>query len=177
MKILTLPQDQKILRRKSKPVKKITPEIRQLVKKMIATADQDPEDWLGLAAPQVGVHQRLFIIKFSLKDKPKIIINPQIIASSSEKTTDIVKKKKRQLEGCLSVPSLFGFIDRPYHLTAKWTDLENKKHQQKLIYPESTYFQHEFDHLNGILFIDHILRQNGQLYQQENNELLEVTGL
>jgi len=174
MKILTLPQDQKILRQKSKPIKKITPKIHQLVKEMIAIADQDPEDWLGLAAPQVGVHKRLFIIKFSLKDKPKIIINPQIVTSSSEKTTDLIEKKKRQLEGCLSIPGLFGFVDRPYHITATWTDLENKKHQKELIYPESTYFQHEFDHLNGILFVDHILKQNGQLYQEQEGEITEI---
>jgi len=174
MTILTLPQNQKKLRQKSKPIKKITPEINQLVKEMITTADQNPEDWLGLAAPQVNIHKRLFIIKFSLKDKPKIIINPQIVTSSSEKTVDIVEKKKRQLEGCLSVPGLFGFVNRPYHITVKWTDLDNKEHQEELIYPESTYFQHEFDHLNGILFIDHILKQDGQLYQEQEGEMTEI---
>jgi peptide deformylase len=157
------------LRQKSKPVKKIDKKIKQLVKNLIETAKaaEEPKG-VGLSAIQINKPIRVFIIKRGNKFTP--FINPKITWQAKNKLSQVLEKEKLLLEGCLSIPGFFGFVDRPYAVKLQWQDLEGKKHQEKFEDKEATFVQHELDHLNGILFTDHILKQKGKIFKIEKDE-------
>lgn len=164
MKILTTPNP--LLHRTALPVEKLDRKLIQQIADMKVTlkSAKDPEG-VGLAAPQVGINRRLFIVTF--KGVPEIFINP-ILSNFSQATLKDVhrKEKSRWIEGCLSVPRLWGFVDRPYsveidYLTPVGETLEER--HRKLEDVDASYVQHENDHLNGILFTDRILEQGGEI--------------
>lgn len=132
--------------------------------------------YVGLSAVQIGKPVRLFIIQ--RKKEYEAFVNPKIIWRSKKMLSQTIKGNRVHLEGCFSVPFFYGFVDRPVAIKLEWQDLEGKKHQEKFTDPDAIYIQHEYDHLEGILFIDRILKQKGQIYklekegQQEN--LIEV---
>jgi peptide deformylase len=147
--ILTLPD--KRLRLVSEPVKKIDAETRKLVADMFETMYDAPG--IGLAAIQVGVPRRVVTMDLSKKEddsKPHVFINPQLLWVSDEKTT--------REEGCLSIPEFYEDVERPAKVKVKYLDLEGKEHELKAEGLLATCLQHEIDHLNGVLFIDHISR-------------------
>ena len=154
-KIVKLPHQS--LREKSKTVKKIDKKIRELIKDMWETleAQKDPEG-VGLAAPQVGKNIRLFILKF--EGEKRTIINPKVIARAKEKTK--YKKGKRPLEGCLSLPHYYSPIDRPKWITIEYTNEKGERKKEKFTGFLAQIIQHEMDHLNGVLFVDHAIKQN-----------------
>lgn len=170
MKVLTTPDP--FLRKVAKPVVKLDKKLQQEISDMLKTLKEatDPEG-VGLAATQVGLDRRLFIVTFN--GKPEIFINPQITAQSEAKFTDVYKKKKdRWLEGCLSLPHIWGFVDRPYwieidYLTPEGNGLSPRHRRFEAV--ESSYVQHENDHLNGILFTDHILKQGGEILKEDSS--------
>ncbi len=165
-KIITVPNP--ILKEKSKPVKKIDKKIRQIIKDLKETVRKasDPEG-LGLSAVQINKPVRIFIAK--VNNNFEIFINPKI--KPSQKTlTQILPKKKLFFEGCLSVPKIYGFVDRPYQIQIEWQDEEGKKQQGIFKAKEAICLQHEMDHLNGILFIERILEQKGKLYKLTKDE-------
>ncbi|HUV43146.1 MAG TPA: peptide deformylase [Patescibacteria group bacterium] len=166
-KIITVPNSK--LRQKSKPVKKIDKKIKQLVKNLIETAKaaEEPKG-VGLSAIQINKPVRVFVIKRGNKFTP--FINPKITWQSKKKLSQVLEKEKLLFEGCLSIPGFYGFVDRPYAIKLKWQDLERKNHQEKFAEKESTFVQHELDHLNGILFTDHILKQKGKIFKIEKDE-------
>ncbi len=175
MKILTTPDP--FLRKVAKPVLKLDKKLEQQISELITTLKgaTDPEG-VGLAATQVGMDKRLFIV--TLSGKPEIFINPKVLALSEAKLSDIYKKPKtRWLEGCLSLPRIWGFVDRPY-----WVEMEYQSPQDgKLIIKkrkfedmESSYVQHENDHLDGILFTDHILKQGGVILKDTPKGLVPI---
>ncbi len=166
-KIITVPNPK--LRQKSKPVKKIDKKIKQLVKNLIETAKaaEEPKG-VGLSAIQIDKPLRVFVIKRGNKFTP--FINPKILWQSKKNLAQVLEKEKLLLEGCLSIPGFYGFVDRPYAVKLKWQDLEGKNHQEKFAEKEATFVQHEFDHLNGILFTDHILKQKGKIFKIEKDE-------
>ena len=84
-----------------------------------------------------------------------------------------IKKKELFLEGCLSVPGYYAFIDRPFSVKAKWQDLKGKTHEEKFEHRESAYIQHEIDHLDGILFIDRLSRVKKRIVTQKFNRKLK----
>lgn len=132
-----------ILRKVTEPVKDaLSPEIQELMKKMVPTMRK--ANGVGLAANQVGVDARLFVV--DSQDGPIFFINPEIIERSKE--TELMD------EGCLSVPGFFSKVKRSTKVTCKSLD-ENGEEQ---VYDAEGLFaqviQHEIDHLNGILFID-----------------------
>lgn len=167
MKILTTPDP--LLHRTALPIekldKKLTKQIATLIK--ILKSAKDPEG-VGLSAPQVGINRRFFII--TLKGVPEIFINPTLSNFSKATLLDVHRKSKdRWLEGCLSVPRLWGFVNRPYtveidYLTPADGNLE--KRHRKLEDVDASYVQHENDHLNGILFTDRILEQGGEILKE-----------
>ena len=145
--IIKLPD--KRLRLVSEPVKRIDASLRKLVEEMFETLYAAPG--IGLAGIQVGVAKRVIIMDLSKKDdtrKPEVFINPEITWASEEKST--------YEEGCLSIPEYYEEVERPAVVKVKYLDLEGKAREVEAGGLLATCLQHEIDHLNGILFIDHI---------------------
>jgi peptide deformylase len=134
-----------ILRKKAEPVLRITKEVRDLVDFMVKELAK--EKGIGLAAPQVGKSIRLFICK-EANDSSKInvFINPVIKKQSKE--TSIIE------EGCLSLPGIIGIVERPETIIIESKNLVGRKIKMKLSNMFARVFQHEYDHLDGILYID-----------------------
>lgn len=140
------------LRRKSEPVKEITPEIHQLVQDLIDTTKA--HDGAGMAAVQIGQLHRVFVLCRYIYHEdgrwtmtpPYVYINPRIIYHSKETLLDT--------EGCLSIPGLRGEVERPEKIRATWTDLEGKAHEEEFEGYNARSILHENDHLNGVLYID-----------------------
>ena len=145
--IIILPD--KRLRLVSKPVAEIGANIRGLVGDMFETMYEAPG--IGLAAIQVGVPARVVVMDLSKREteaEPRVFINPEITWSSEEKST--------YEEGCLSIPEIHEDVERPARVKVKYLDLEGKPHEEDAEGLFATCIQHEIDHLNGVLFIDHI---------------------
>ena len=145
--IIILPD--KRLRLVSEPVKKIDRDIKALVEDMFETMYDAPG--IGLAAIQVGVPQRVVVMDLSKKEETqerRIFINPEIVSSSEEEAT--------YEEGCLSIPDYYEEVERPSTVKVKFLDLDGKPHEIEATGLLATCLQHEIDHTNGVLFIDHI---------------------
>ena len=145
-KILKFPDQD--LRIKAKPVETFDDELKTLTDDMFETMHS--VDGIGLAATQIGVAKQVAVIDISPeKNEPLVIVNPEIQILDPSKTEDYD-------EGCLSVPGFFEKISRPSDIQLSYQDLSGQKHEIK---PEgllTTVVQHELDHLNGRLFVDHI---------------------
>lgn len=147
--ILTLPN--KILREKSEPIKNIDEEIKAILNNMAETMYDAPG--IGLAAVQVGIKKRLIVMDCSREeDKKELIklINPEIISKSNEKSI--------YEEGCLSIPDFSEEVERFSTCVVEYIDINGKKQILECDDLMATCVQHEIDHLNGKLFIDHISR-------------------
>jgi peptide deformylase len=147
--IIKLPDPR--LRLVSQPVNAIDNEIRTLVADMFETMYDAPG--IGLAAIQVGVPKRVITLDLAKKDDPKnpqVVINPEIVWSGQERAT--------YEEGCLSIPEYYEEVERPAQVKVRYTDLEGKPHEVDAGGLLATCLQHEIDHVNGVLFIDHISR-------------------
>ncbi len=145
--ILILPD--KRLRLVSEPVKKVDRDIRQLVEDLFESMYEAPG--IGLAAIQIGVPWRVITMDLAKKETPKeprVFINPEILWQSEEKAT--------YEEGCLSIPEFYEEVERPAQVRVKYLDLEGKEQVLEANGLLATCLQHEIDHLNGVLFIDHI---------------------
>jgi len=145
--IIKLPDPR--LRLVSKPVNEIDDEVRSLVADMFQTMYAAPG--IGLAAIQVGIPQRVVTLDLAKKDdskKPQVVINPEILWSSEERGT--------YEEGCLSIPEVYEEVERPAQVKVRFTDLEGAVHEVDADGLLATCLQHEIDHLNGRLFIDHL---------------------
>ena len=145
--ILILPD--KRLRQVSKPVSKVDASLRKLVEDMFETMYDAPG--IGLAAIQIGEPRRVVTMDLSKKDDekaPQVFINPEIVAESNEKST--------HEEGCLSIPEYYEEVERPASVTVRYMDLDGKKQEVEATGLLATCLQHEIDHLNGVLFIDHL---------------------
>jgi peptide deformylase len=145
--ILILPD--KRLRQVSDPVKKIDAGVRKLVDDMLETMYDAPG--IGLAAIQIGVPKRVITMDLAKKEEPRnphFFINPQIVWTSQEKVT--------YEEGCLSIPEYYDDVERPAQVKVKYLDLEGKPQEVVANGLFATCLQHEIDHLNGVLFIDHL---------------------
>jgi peptide deformylase len=133
-----------VLRQKAKPVGEITPEIRALVADMVDTMHD--EVGVGLAAPQVGVSIRLFVMDAG-KGATRALVNPRIV----ERTGAVVAE-----EGCLSLPGIFADVERAEWVKVEATDLEGQPVVLEGRGMLARVFQHELDHLDGVLFLDHL---------------------
>jgi peptide deformylase len=145
--ILTAPDPR--LKKKSKPVEAVDDELRQLMDDMLATMYDAPG--IGLAAPQVGVLKRLVVLDIDREDVktgPLFLVNPEIIEASDEDVT--------YEEGCLSVPEHYSEVARPAKVRVRYLDRDGKPQEMACEGLLATCVQHEIDHLDGVLFIDHI---------------------
>jgi peptide deformylase len=137
------------LRLVSEPVAAVTPEIRVLADDMLDTMYDAPG--VGLAAIQIGVAKRVITMDVSKDEKerhPMVLINPEILWSSEE--------KRGYEEGCLSIPEYYEEVERPDRVRFRYTDLDGRIVEQDADGLLATCVQHEIDHLNGVLFIDHL---------------------
>jgi len=147
--IIILPD--KRLRLVSNPVKTIDKEIKSLVTDMFETMYDAPG--IGLAAIQVAVPARVVTMDLSKKEgpqEPRVFINPEILWQSEEKSL--------YEEGCLSIPEFYADVERPAKVRVRYLDLDGNEKEIEAEGLLATCLQHEIDHLNGVLFIDHISR-------------------
>ena len=141
MKVLTLGDE--LLRQKSEPVDEVTPEIKALAEDMFTTMIQ--KEGVGLAAPQVGILKRMFVL-IADDDVRRVFINPQIIATSTELS--------EYEEGCLSIPRVSEKITRPVRVTVQALNENGKPFTLEADGLLARIIQHEYDHLEGVLYID-----------------------
>lgn len=143
-------KDNKILRTQAEPVDKITPEIRELIRKMKKI--MKASNGVGLAAPQIGIQKQIFVAELLYEGEENgifyAVINPKI--------TNISKEKEKLEEGCLSLPKLYGEVERPKKIQIEYLDEMGKKKRLKASGLLARIFQHEIDHLNGGLFVDKV---------------------
>ena len=145
--ILTIPDP--LLRKVSEPVASVNTEVKNLMDDMLETMYAAPG--IGLAAVQVGVLKRIIVIDLSKdgqKKDPLFIVNPQITFKSDE----LISYE----EGCLSIPNQFAEVKRPSSCKVNFLDYNGKKKEINADGLLATCIQHEVDHLNGVLFIDHL---------------------
>lgn len=160
------------IRQTSETVRGFDKSLQALIDELIevSLAQKDPPA-LGMAAPQIGVFKRVFIARIRNKFKP--FVNPQIIKYGKEETA--------LLEGCFSVKGIYGHVLRPGEIDIEAQDRYGKKFHLHLKGMAAKICQHEIDHLDGVLFIDHILEQNGKLFRvekdKEGNETLVETNI
>ena len=147
MPILTAPDPR--LKKKSQPVASVDAEVRQLMDDMLATMYDAPG--IGLAAPQIGELKRVIVLDIDREDVktgPLFLANPEIIEASDEDVT--------YEEGCLSVPEHYSEVVRPANVRVRYLDRDGQSQELDCDGLLATCVQHEIDHLDGILFIDHI---------------------
>ncbi len=145
-----------ILRQVSRPVEKVDEELRSLIADMFETMYAAPG--IGLAAIQVGVPKRLLIIDLQEPEEeggepvrdPRVFINPEILETSDSEVP--------YQEGCLSIPDQYADVLRPDRVRARWLDQDGNAHEEWIEGLLAVCLQHEIDHLNGVLFIDHLSR-------------------
>jgi peptide deformylase len=145
--IITLPDPR--LRLVSKPVEKIDDALRRLVDDMFETMYDAPG--IGLAAIQVGEPRRVITMDIAKKDEgrdPQVFINPEVLWSSEELST--------YEEGCLSIPEYYEEVERPAQVKVRYLGLDGATREVDASGLLATCLQHEIDHLNGVLFIDHL---------------------
>ena len=138
-----------ILRQKARSVKKVSKRIKTLTQNMLETMYD--ADGVGLAAPQVGIDERIIVI--DIGKGPIILINPEITGKSGQ---------ERDMEGCLSIPGQKAYITRASKVTVIGINPQGEKVELEGDGLLARAFQHEIDHLNGILFIDYISRESGE---------------
>jgi peptide deformylase len=145
--IIKLPD--KRLRLVSEPVKQVDAGIRKLVDDLFETMYKAPG--IGLAAIQIGIAKRVITLDLSKKEdnqEPQVFINPEVTW-----TSDATAKYE---EGCLSIPDYYEEVERPAEVKVKYLDLDGKSRELKAKGLLATCLQHEVDHINGVLFIDHL---------------------
>ena len=158
-----------VLSNKAKQVLKIDKAILNLIEEMkISLAAASDPIGVGLAAPQIGKTLRIFIAKPTLKSKVFVFINPVI--TKSEVLAEKEKEKTTKLEGCLSLPNIWGEVQRYNQIHVDFIDEAGHKHSNKFTGFMATIIQHEVDHLDGILFPKKVLDQKGTLYKSEKNK-------
>ena len=145
--IITAPDPR--LKAKAKPVARVDDAVRRLMDDMLETMYLAPG--IGLAAPQVGVSQRVIVVDVSKDEEkraPVVLANPEIVAKSD----DLASYE----EGCLSVPDHYAEVQRPAKVRVRYLDRDNEIREQEFDGLLATVIQHEMDHLEGVLFIDHL---------------------
>ena len=179
------------LKQVSKPVETFDDELKTLVADMFETMYEAPG--IGLAAIQVGVPLRVLVIDLQpedmdaepeechghhhgedgevhyhrpLKREPHIFVNPEILDPSEDVAT--------YNEGCLSVPEIYAEVDRPATCRVRWQDLDGKVHEEAMEGLMATCIQHEIDHLEGILFIDHLSRLKRNMVLKKLKKMREA---
>lgn len=167
MPLVLLPDP--ILREVSNPVVDIDDRLKKFADDMLETMYDAPG--VGLAAIQVGEPIRLLVVDTAKDDQPKnprVFINPEIVATGDEASV--------YEEGCLSIPDYYADVERPKTVTVKSLDREGKEQVTEADGLLATVLQHEIDHLNGVLFIDHISKLKRDMVIRKFRKLAKERG-
>lgn len=150
--------ENEILLKKSEPIDPKDPNLKLLISKLYATVKDEDKPGVGIAAPQVGINRRIFLAqRMDKKDNPfEFFINPEIIWYS--------KIKRVGEEGCLSIPDVYENVVRSLAIQITYYDLEGQHFQEVIEGFTAVILQHEYDHLNGVLFPQRIVEQNENEY-------------
>src|SRR6478609_8926997 len=157
-----------LLRQVSKPVERVDSDIQRLADDMLETMYDAPG--IGLAAIQIGVARRMLVIDVAREGEekqPLVFINPEIVSSSDERSV--------YEEGCLSIPDYYAEVERPATVGVKYLDRDGKEQTMKADSLLATCLQHEIDHLNGVLFIDHISRLKREMVIKKFTKAAKTT--
>jgi len=153
-----------LLRLVSKPVERVDDELKKFAADMLETMYDAPG--IGLAAIQVGQPLRMLVIDLAKEGdtpEPQVFINPEILASSDDRST--------YEEGCLSIPDYYAEVERPASVRVKYLDREGAVQEAEADGLLATCLQHEIDHLNGVLFIDHISKLKRDMVMKKFKKL------
>ncbi len=153
----------------AKPIVKFDKRLKRLISDLKSTlvATRNPKG-VGLAAPQIGEPYAVFVTRRSEKDTIRVFINPEITARTGQ--TDGVPERENKLEGCLSIPAIWGRVKRSSSVTIRFMDETGKKHEEEISGFLATIVQHETDHINGTLFTQRVLESQGKFYQSGKDE-------
>ncbi|OGM16190.1 peptide deformylase [Candidatus Woesebacteria bacterium RBG_19FT_COMBO_42_9] len=166
-----------VLRLKSKPVTKVDKKIMRLIQDLKDTLSiqKDPEG-VGLAAPQLGKNLRVFIANY--KGFERVVVNPTVLktvpGSRKQGKNKKGKSKREILEGCLSLPYYYGPLKRAAKITVKYLNEKGNDVTETFEGFNAQIIMHEIDHLEGILFVDHLLKEKKPLYKVDGDEWEEV---
>ncbi|MFC3071622.1 peptide deformylase [Shinella pollutisoli] len=158
-----------LLRQVSKPVETVNDEVKKLADDMLETMYDAPG--IGLAAIQVGVPRRMLVLdvaKDGEEKAPRVFINPEIVASSNDRSV--------YEEGCLSIPDYYAEVERPASVTVRHLDREGREQIIEADGLLATCLQHEIDHLNGVLFIDHISKLKREMVIRKFTKAARLRG-
>ena len=167
-----------MLRQISTPVEKFDADLRALIRDMFETMYDAPG--IGLAAIQVGVPKRVLVMDLQEPAdpededsppvrEPRVFINPEILSHSDDQVP--------YTEGCLSVPDQYAEVLRPDHIRARWLDEHGARHEEELDGLLAICLQHEMDHLEGILFIDHLSKLKRDMVLKKHAKARKERGL
>jgi peptide deformylase len=157
-----------LLRQVSKPIERVDSDLQRLADDMLDTMYDAPG--IGLAAIQIGVPRRMLVIDVAREGEekqPLVFINPEIVASSDERSV--------YEEGCLSIPDYYAEVERPATVSVKYLDRDGKEQTVEADSLLATCLQHEIDHLNGVLFIDHISRLKREMVVKKFTKAAKTT--
>ncbi len=157
-----------VLRQLSKPIERVDADLQRLADDMLETMYDAPG--IGLAAIQIGVPRRMLVIDVAREgeDKqPLVFINPEIVTSSDERSV--------YEEGCLSIPDYYAEVERPATIGVRYLDRDGKEQSVEADGLLATCLQHEIDHLNGVLFIDHISRLKREMVIKKFTKAAKTT--
>lgn len=158
-----------ILRQVSSPIETIDSEVKKLADDMLETMYDAPG--IGLAAIQIGIARRMLVLDVSKdgEDKqPLVFINPEIVAATDARSV--------YEEGCLSIPDYYAEVERPAGITVKHLDRNGKEQLTQADGLLATCLQHEIDHLNGVLFIDHISKLKREMVIRKFTKAAKMRG-
>lgn len=171
--IVLYPEDADVLRKQSTPIGDMTGPVRRLIQDLKNTLNNHPEG-IGLAAPQIGGHRRVVVVRLGGGQQsegdpgpPIPLVNPEIIEAEDE---------KKDFDGCLSLPGLYGETVRPHYLRVTGLDEAGDSFDRVFEGFDAVVVHHEIDHLDGVLFIDRVegLEDLYHLQEGENGELVRV---
>ncbi len=157
-----------LLRQVSKPIERVDSDLQRLADDMLDTMYDAPG--IGLAAIQIGVPRRMLVIDVAREGEekqPLVFINPEIVASSDERSV--------YEEGCLSIPDYYAEVERPATVSVRYLDRDGKEQTVEADSLLATCLQHEIDHLNGVLFIDHISRLKREMVVKKFTKAAKTT--
>jgi peptide deformylase len=155
----------KILKSESKDINPKAKDLDILINRMYLAVTHPTDGGVGIAAPQVGINRNvIWVQRFDKLGEPfEVYINPKIVWKS--------KLMRKGAEGCLSIPEQRGDVFRHYTIEIEYQDRQGKKHSEKVEGFTAVIFQHEIDHLNGILFTDRLLEQEAQEFHLINQDV------
>lgn len=174
--ITTVPSP--ILTTPAKSVQKIDKKVLQVIERLKKTLiSTDNPRGVGLAALQIGIPLAIFITRSQESSPIEVFINPQITWKSEElgeierpQTDKPSIRKDKKLEGCLSIPNVWGYLKRHKKVRLRFMDINGRREEKEFEGFMATIVQHETDHLNGILFTQRVLEQKQKLYRIEEDE-------